>query len=281
MWFDSRHPGAIRPALTRMRVAWPALVALAVVTSATARPGARRAEHAGISVRFVEGSVHGFVELRTADGSPLAGGDLIQSVRDRGMESRLVFHFPDGSVFEETVAFSQDRVFAMQTYRLVQRGPVFSTDLDATLSRSGAYIVTARSHRDGEEHRYTGTLDLPPDVSNGLVITFAKNLAAGATETVHMVAFTPQPRLIGLEFAPSGSQRVLVGRYAETAIRFTLTPRLGPLLGLFARVMGKVPPDSHIWIVGGDAPAFVRFEGPLYTSGPVWRIDQTTPVWPP
>jgi hypothetical protein len=27
------------------------------------------------------------------------------------------------------------------------------------------------------------------------------------------------------------------------------------------------------WIVDGDAPGFVRFEGPLYFMGPVWRIE--------
>ena len=32
-------------------------------------------------------------------------------------------------------------------------------------------------------------------------------------------------------------------------------------------------PDVKCWIASGDAPAFLRFEGPLYFMGPVWRID--------
>jgi hypothetical protein len=262
-----------------VRLAWPALLSLAAYTAAMAQQRARRVEPAGIPVRFTEGSVHGFIELRTAGGALLAPGDLTQVVRDQWIESRMVFHFPDSSVFEETVAFSQHRVFAMQTYHLIQRGPAFADDLDATLSRSGPYVVTARSHRDGKERRYTGSLVLPPDVSNGMVITIAKNLAARDTETVHIVAFTPRPRLIGLQLAPSGSERVLVGQHAETAVNFTIKPKLGLLLGIFARLKGKSPPDSHTWIVGGDAPAFVRYEGPLY-SGPVWRIDLAAPAWP-
>lgn len=262
-----------------MRVAWLALVSLAAVTAALAQQRTRRVEPAGVPVRFTEGSVHGFLELRTADGVLLAPGDLTQVVRDRRIESRMVFHFPDSSVFEETVAFSQHGVFAMQTYHLVQSGPAFANDIDATLSRSGAYVVTARSHRHGKAKRYAGSLDLPPDISNGMVITIAKNLSAHDTETVHIVAFTPRPRLIRLQLAPSGSQRVLIGQHAETAVTFALQPRLGVLLGVFARVTGQLPPDSHAWIVGGDSPAFVRFEGPLY-SGPVWRIDLTSPRWP-
>jgi hypothetical protein len=262
-----------------VRLAWLALLPCIAVTAAVAQQRARRVEPAGVPVRYIEGSVHGFLELRTVDGALLAPGDLTQVVRDGWIESRMVFHFPDASVFEETVTFSQRGVFAMQTYHLVQSGPAFAEDLDATLSRSAAYVVTSRSHRNGKVKRYTGSLDLPPDVSNGMITTLAKNLSAHDTATVHIVAFTPRPRVIQLQIVPAGTQRVLVGPHAVTAVDFALRPRLGVLLGLFARVKGIRPPDSHAWIVGGDAPAFVRFEGPLY-AGPVRRIDLASPVWP-
>lgn len=72
---------------------------------------------------------------------------------------------------------------------------------------------------------------------------------------------------------------MLLGQHAETAVHFALKPRLGALLGLFAALMGRTPPDSQLWIVTDDVPAFVRFEGPLY-AGPVWRIDLVSPRWP-
>jgi hypothetical protein len=262
-----------------VRLAWLALVSLAGVTAVMAQQRARRVEPAGIPVRFIEGSIHGFLALRTADGALLAPGELTQVVRDQWIESRMVFHFPDSSVFEETVAFSQRGVFELQTYHLVQRGPAFANDIDATLSRSGTYVVKSRSHKDGKEQRYTGSLVLPPDISNGMIITIAKNLSASDTESVHIVAFTPRPRLIGLQLAPTGSERLLFGQHAETAVNFALKPKLGFMLGLFARLVGKRPPDSHTWIVFDVAPAFVRYEGPMY-SGPVWRIDMATPTWP-
>ena len=279
MSFKSRNPEAPRPARRGVGLAWLVLVSLVAFTAATAQQRARRAEPAGIPVRFIEGSVHGFLQLRTAGGATLAPGDLSQVVRDQWIESRMVFHFPDSSVFDETVTFSQRGVFTMQTYHVVQRGPAFANDLDATLSRSGSYVVKSRSHKDGKEQSYTGSLVLPPDVYNGMIITIAKNLSASDTETVHIVAFTPKPRLIGLQLAPSGAERLLFGQHAETAVNFTLKPKLGVLLGLFARLLGKRPPDSHAWIVFENSPAFVRYEGPMY-SGPVWRIDMASPTWP-
>lgn len=261
------------------RAGWMALASLAVVTAAMAQQRARRIEPAAIPVRYTEGTVHGFLALRTAAGALLAHGDLLQVVRNGGIESRMVFHFPNASVFEETVTFTQHHVFTMQSYHLVQSGPAFADDIEVSLSRSGQYVVKTRSHEDGREKQYAGTLDLPPDVYNGMVITIAKNLSGRDTETVHIVAFTPKPRIIRLQFAPSGSQRVLLGQHAETAVHFALKPRLGALVGLFAALVGRTPPDSQLWIVTDDVPAFVRFEGPLY-SGPVWRIDLASPRWP-
>lgn len=255
------------------------LTLLAVFSTATAQQRARRVESPAVPVRYVEGTVHGFLELRTAAGVLLANGDLLQIAREQEVESRMVFHFPDASVYEEAVTFTQQGVFTMQKYLLVQNGPAFADDLEVSLARSGQYVVKTKSHKDGREKQYAGTLDLPPDVYNGMAITIAKNLAAGETRTVHLMAFTPEPRLIGLEIAPSGSQRVPLGQHAETAVHFKLKPKLGAWLRFFATLAGKAPPDRDTWIVTDDVPAFVRFEGPLY-SGPVWRLDLASPNWP-
>lgn len=139
--------------------------------------------------------------------------------------------------------------------------------------------VRATSHRDGKISVWTGSLRLPDDVANGLPLVIAKNLPAGAGRTVHLVAFLPKPRLINLEFVPSPSGHIRSGPVDEATIQYTLKPEIGGVVGVLAKVLGKVPPDSHIWIATTGAPAFVRFEGPMY-SGPVWRIDLATPTWP-
>lgn len=254
-------------------------IVVAIGAMACAAHDASQAESDPVPVRYAEGSLHGFLSLSTAEGAPLASGDLLQVVRDGSVESRMIFHFADSSYFEEGVTFTQDGVFAMQSYYLRQRGPAFDADLNAVLEANGHYRVVSTSHEDGKRQEWDDTLDLPSDVSNGLPVILLKNLGPGETRLVHMVAFTPEPRLIGLELSPMGEGRVLNGQREETVVKYALKPQLGALTGFFAKLLGKMPPDSHVWIVVDDVPAFVRSEGPLYL-GPVWRIDLATPEWP-
>jgi hypothetical protein len=44
-------------------------------------------------------------------------------------------------------------------------------------------------------------------------------------------------------------------------------------------MIGKQPADIHFWIVGGKAPAFVKFTGQLYDGGPVWNIELANVHW--
>jgi len=235
-----------------------------------------------IPVRFVEGAMHGFLVLRTLNGAVLASGDLLQIRRDGGeVESRMVFRFEDGSLFDETVVYTQQGFFALQRYSLVQRGPAFPEDTDVSMERaSGKYRVTTRSRVDGQEDVREGVLDLPPDVYNGMLLTVTKSLPAGGTARVHLVVFTPMPRVIELQIEPAGKHEVLVGVLKKTAVHYVFKPKLGTGLSLFATLAGRMPPDCHVWIVPDDVPAFVRFDGPLFNPGPAWRIELTSPRWP-
>jgi hypothetical protein len=237
---------------------------------------------APVPVRFAEGVTHGFLTLRSApDNALLASGELLQVARDGAVESRMVFRFPDGSVWDEIVVFTQEGVFAMKNYHLLQTGPVFKEDTEISLERaSGKYRVKTKTHKDGREEILEGTLKLPADTYNGIVLTVAKNFLKGAGETIHVVAFTPTPRLIKLEMVPAGEHKVLVGEQPKAAVHFVLKPRLGPWLKLFATLLGRNPPDYHAWIAYDLVPTFVRFEGALYTAGPTWRIEMISPRWP-
>ena len=235
---------------------------------------------APVPVRFAEGVSHGYLLLRRVDGTLIATGDLLQLNRGADIESRMIFRFVDGSIFDETVLYSQQRVFTLQSYRLLQHGPAFSEDTDVSLERaSRTYRVTTRSREDGREKVLQGTLDLPPDVYNGMVLTVVKNLPKGARATVHVVAFTPSPRLIELDITPSGEHKMMVGKLTKTATHYIFKPQLGSWLTLFATLLRRVPADYHVWVATDDVPAFVRFEGPLTPTGAVWRIELTSPRW--
>lgn len=254
---------------------WSAFV-FALATSAAHAQSKPSSEPVGIAVRYSEGTVHGFLQLRNEHDSLIAEGDLLQVPGDSTIESRMVLRFADKSFLEETTTFSQHQRFRLVAYHLVERGPAFDTEIDATLSREGRYKVTSR--QDGKVASDSGHLDLSADVSNGLPVVLAKNLRKGDTATVHLVAFTPKPRLIGLRIAFAGMDTVMVGAHPEPTAHFILSPQLGAFTAFFAKLLGKMPPDSHVWIVQDQVPAFVRFEGPLY-MGPVWRLSLATPTW--
>lgn len=246
------------------------LASCVVLTFAPIKPEA-------VSVRWAEGTVHGFVELRTQSGALLAHGDLLQIPHDSDIESRLVFHFRDSSDFRETVTFSQHGVFRLETYHLVQSGKAFAADLDVTLSGNGDYVVKTTSHKDGTRKEYTGRLDLPSDTYNGMIPIIGKNVDRKAGRTVHIVAFTPKPIVLPLAFIPSATERITLGNHSENTVRFTLKPKLNALQRIGAALKRQTPPDSYLWIVTDEVPAFLRFEGPLY-SGPVWRVELTSPA---
>ena len=248
------------------------LAGLLVAPAAAAAP---------IAVRFVEGVSHGFLTLRTVDAAQIASGDLLQFERRGEIESRMVFRFKDGSVLDETVVFTQQRVFLMKSYRLSQRGPVFAEDTEISLERaSGKYRVKTTARADARESVLEGVLEMPADTYNGMVLTVAKNLAKGASQTIHVVAFTPEARLVPVELAPAGEQKILVGELTKSATRYVFKPKPGPWISLLANVLGRMPPDSHAWILTEDVPAFVKFEGPLHPAGAAWRIELTSPRWP-
>jgi hypothetical protein len=235
---------------------------------------------AEVPVRFSEGMVHGFLVLTDMKGKRLASGDFLQLRKGADIESRMLLVFRDGSLHDETAVFSQDKNFLLQSYRLIQKGPSFKNDMDITLERSGGkYTIKIRPRKDQDEKVLTGTLDLPLDVYNGMVPTVVKNLK-GTKEAIHTVAFTPTPRIVDVEIVPSKQDRVLVGDLKKSALHYVLKPKLGIMLKGAAALLGRTPPDDHLWIIPADVPAFVRFEGPLYTDGPIWRVELASPVWP-
>jgi hypothetical protein len=242
-----------------------ALLTLAVVA------GAIPAAAEPISVRFTEGIMRGFPVLRSQAGEKLAQGELVQIPRGGDVvESRLIFHFKDGSLYDERVVFSQQGVFTLLSYHIIQRGPSFPESMDATVDRaSGRYEVRYRGDEDSAEETFKGDFEMPADVYNGLLSTLMKNMPTGNPATVQIVAFTPKPRLVKMLLKPAAEDLMQVNDVAVATTRFLVRPQLG----MFASLLIADIPDVKCWIAGGEAPAFLRFEGPLYFMGPIWRID--------
>ncbi len=250
------------------------LLALAVLaySSANAAP---------VAVRFPEGMAHGFLLVRSLTGEIVGQGEMTQVVKEEDLvESRLIFNFKDGSLHDERVTFSQQRVFTMLRYRLTQRGPSFPDKIEVSIDRSTAeYNVRSKTGQEGKEEVLTGAFTLPKDVYNGIFVTMLLNLPKGASETVSFLAFTPKPEVIKLELLPMGEHSVRIGNLSQKAVLYVFKPDIGMIRELLGKITGKIPAQFHYncWILSDEVPSFVQFEGPLQLMGPIMRIELVSP----
>ena len=95
-----------------------------------------------------------------------------------------------------------------------------------------------------------------------------------------MLVATPKPRIVKLEITPAAEDSFTVAGYRYKAARNSVHVQIGGINGVIAPIVGKKPPDNHVWMIGGKAPGFLKSEGPLFEGGPVWRIELTSPIWP-
>ena len=231
-----------------------------------------------VGVRFPEGAVHGFLVLRTNDGRHLADGDLLQTVREGRVTSRALFHFEDGSIQDETAVLSQDRMFRLISYHLQQKGKSFPQSIDMTIDRAQGHVVVRYTDDHGKTKVADDHMTLPEDLADGIIPILLKNLQPqDLPHTLPMVVPTPKPRLVNLEISSLGEEPFSTGAERHRATHYLLKVDIGGLSGWLAPLVGKQPPDNHVWILHGEAPAFVKSEFPLYVGGPIWRIELTRP----
>ena len=234
-----------------------------------------------VPVRHVEGIVHGFLALRTLDGTLIANGDLIQLARGNRVTVRLVFRFKDGSLRDETAVFTQRGTFRLLTDHLIQKGPSFPQPLDLSIDCARGDATVRYTDDHGKEKVATEHKTLPPDLANGMTLTLLKNFRAGAPPpALSMIVPTPKPRLVTLKISSAGEEPFTTGSAGRQALHYVVKIELGGVAGLVAPIIGKQPPDTHVWIFGGEAPAFVKSEGPMFEGGPIWRIELVSPAWP-
>lgn len=232
-----------------------------------------------VAVVHTEGVAHGFLLLRTLGGNALAVGDLTQTARGDRVTVHLVFRFKDGSINEETTVYSQRGAFRLISDHLVQKGPAFKRPTDLMINGSNGQ-VTVHYTDDGKEKVVTDRLKLPPDLAHGSLFTLLKNMHPDVPKTtVSMVVATPKPRIVKLVIAPEGEERFSVAGTIGKATRYDVKVEIGGAAGVVAPLVGIQPPDIHVWMLGGEAPAFLKSEGPLFEGGPIWRIELASPTW--
>jgi hypothetical protein len=234
-----------------------------------------------VAVRYRVGLTHGFLVLSTLDGAIIAAGDLTEVVRGDRVTAQLAFRFKDGSREEETTVFSQRRNFRLISYHLMQKGPSFKNASDLSVTCATGQ-VTVHYTDDGKEKVANEHFALPPDLSNGLIPTLLVNIQPGTPQIeVPMVVAAPKPRLVKVVVNAQGTEPFSVGGFSRQAVHYVAKVDLGGVAGVVAPMVGKQPPDSQIWILGGEAPVVLKSETLSYMGGPIWRMELVSPVWPP
>lgn len=231
-----------------------------------------------IPVRHKEALMHGFLALSTLEGTKLADGEMKQVTEGDRLSEDLIFRFKDGSIYEEKIVMTQKGRFQLLSDHVVEKGPSFKHPMETSIDTSTGQ-VTLHYIDNGKEKVLNKKVHLPPDLANGLMFTLVKDLDPRASQTtVSMLATTPKPRLVKVAIFPEGERPLSKGSRGHQAIVYDVKVQIGGIAGLLVRVARKQPADAHVWILSGEAPAFVKWEGPLYQGGPIWRIELATPA---
>jgi hypothetical protein len=225
-------------------------------------PTTLRAEE--IPVRHIEGVVHGFLVLRTVEGEVIANGDLKQVVKGGRVTDHLIFRFKDGSIYDETTVFSQRGTFRLLSDRLEQQGPSFKHPVDASIDASTGRVTVRSTDDDGKERIVRHRLELPPDVSNGLILTLLKNIKPTAQQTtLSIVAATSKPKLVKLVIVPQGENTFSVGVISYKATHYVVKVEIEGVAGVAAKLSKKRP------ATGGRPGVF----GLTCTSAPIIPVS--------
>jgi hypothetical protein len=244
------------------------LFLLLMATFASAQP---------VAVKYKEGTVHGFLSLKSADGKLLASGDLIQTVSGDRVTVHLVFHFKDGSLDDEQAVYSQRGSFRLISDRHVQSGPSFPKPIKMSIDVPGRKATVSYKDKD-QEKTETEQLDLSPSLANGVLFNVLKNFPAGnAPLKLGFVVATPKPRLVQLNITRENEATFSFAGNPHKAGRFRIKIDIGGVTGAVAQIVGKQPADINVWILENHVPAFVRMEGALYEDGPPWTIELAAP----
>jgi hypothetical protein len=234
-----------------------------------------------IPVKHREGVSHGFIVLHSKDGRQLATGDMIETVEGDRVTTEVVLHFKDGSVHNETTVFSQSGNFRLVSDHLRQYGKSFPKPVDVFID-VGSGSVKVHSEKDGRKKDEQHHVDMPEDVATGLTLTLLKNIPPSSSETtVSMVTTSEKPQVVKLKIRSEGERQFWTSGQPRKAIHYVIHVDIGGVKGAIAPIVGKQPPDTHVWILQGKAPTFVKFEGPLYEGGPIWEIDLAPLKWAP
>jgi len=100
-----------------------------------------------------------------------------------------------------------------------------------------------------------------------------KNIPQSGETKLSLLVADSKPRIVKMAISAEGEDTFLIEGEEHKALRFVVKIEVGGLSGVVAPLIGKQPPDMHVWIVEGKAPAFIKSEGELFQDGPICVTD--------
>ena len=249
---------------------WLLLLCLLLTESSTAEQ---------IRVKYIQGVLHGFLAVKTQEGTEIGAGELEQTVSGIRVTVKLQLHFDDGSVFEETSVFSQRGVFRLVSDHVLEKGPAYKEPMEVWINCQ-TNQVKVREVKDGKDKVTVTRVNLPTDLANGMVPVLLENITDDVEHTLPMLAVTPKPRIVKLIVAPEGEDTFSVEGAKYKATRYLERIEIGGVAGAVAPLVGQKPPDGRSWILTGAAPLLLKSVGPLAAGTPVWELEIASPTWP-
>jgi hypothetical protein len=233
-----------------------------------------------VPVRHIQGYLHGFVVLKDTEDKVLASGEVTQLPGGNRITTILNLHFKDGSLYEERSVFSQSKTYRLLTYKQIQKGPSFNNPETLSFDTATGNVHIETTDKDGKAKSISKQVSLPPDLANGIITMLLNDIDPKVETTLSMLVSTPAPRVVKLKISSSGEDSYSIGGSGAKATHYMIKIDIGGVTGVAAKVTGKQPPPTHVWIAAGTTPVFLKSEGPLYDDGPIWRIELASPVWP-
>jgi hypothetical protein len=227
-----------------------------------------------IPVKEPQGSMRGFLVIRSATGTIIGHAEYYQLVAGDRITAHLTLKFRDGSLDDETTVYLQRKTFQFVSDHHIQRGPFFKNAMDMQLEANGD-LTLKTTDKDGKEKVETNHIDLPPDISNGMVGNLMQNVSHDtAPFTVGMVLPSGKGRLAKLAISPDGTQPfTAVTGDRLTANIFRVKIELGGVAGVVAPIIGKQPSDVILWVAQGEVPLLVREQAQLSEGGPTISLE--------
>ena len=231
-----------------------------------------------VSTHHKQGSGHAFLTLRSTDGKVLAVGEALIVSHGTSVVSRLTFNFRDGSLDDDITVFKQNGCLHLLSDHHIQKGPSFPHPVDILVDVSKAQVTlhSPETGKDTSEH-----MEMPSDLANGLLPQVLQNIDPAAEQTkVSYVAPGSRPRIVELDITPDGDDIFTIAGTHHRAHRLKINVELGGMAGLVAPILGKEPKASYVWVTVGKVPVFLRLQAQFYEGGPIWNVEQASPVWP-